>query len=422
MGMETAPAAFRRHITLLGKRNAGKSSLINAITGQELSIVSDIPGTTTDPVQKSMEVLPLGPVVFIDTPGLDDEGELGTLRVEKAYRMLDKTDIAVIVLDAQGKWGEKENSIAKLLLQRKMPMTIIVNKIDLVSQEELQQIRKNIEKTLQQMTEETAGQDYSKQQGMPTILFASANQRIGIDSIKETLARLGNKEPGADTIICDRLHAGDVVVLVIPIDESAPKGRLILPQQMVLRELLDHRMIPVCCQGKDLAQTLDALKEKPKLVITDSQAFGAVNQILEKDILLTSFSILMARWKKTLEPSVKAARLLEQLQDGDKLLIAEGCTHHRQCGDIGTVKLPAWIEGFSGKKLQFSFTSGTQFPDDLNQYRLIVHCGGCMLNEAEMGSRYQKAREAGIPITNYGIAIAHINGILKRSLAPLGME
>lgn len=420
--METAPAAFRKHITLLGKRNAGKSSLINAITGQELSIVSDTPGTTTDPVQKSMEVLPLGPVVFIDTPGLDDEGELGTLRVEKAYRMLDKTDIAVIVLDAQEKWGEKENSIAKLLWQRKIPMTIAVNKIDLISQEELQQIQKNIEDALQQMAEETAGQDYSQQQGMPTILFASANQRIGMDSIKETLVRLGNKEPGAYTIICDRLHAGDVVVLVIPIDASAPKGRLILPQQMVLRELLDHRMIPVCCQGKDLAQTLDALKEKPKLVITDSQAFGAVNQILEKDILLTSFSILMARWKKTLEPSVKAARLLEQLQEGDKILIAEGCTHHRQCGDIGTVKLPAWIEDFSGKKLQFSFTSGTQFPDDLNQYRLIVHCGGCMLNEAEMGSRYQKAGEAGIPITNYGIAIAHINGILKRSLAPLGME
>ncbi|MBQ1935861.1 MAG: [Clostridia bacterium] len=348
-------------------------------------VVSDIPGTTTDPVSKAMELLPLGPVVIIDTPGLDDEGTLGELRIQKTRQVLAKTDIAVLVIDAQKGISKQDQELLNLFEERKLPHLLVFNKADLISSR--------------------------SEKG----IYVSAQTREGIDILKERLGALApNKQNKC--IVMDKLPDGATVVLVIPIDEAAPKGRIILPQQLTLRELLDHHCTVVSCQDTELKETLNRLKLSPDLIITDSQAFGRVAKATPCGVPLTSFSILFARYKGDLATLVKGAALLSSLKDNDPVLICEGCTHHRQCNDIGTVKLPAWIEAHCGAKPKFSFTSGGTFPEDLTPYRLVVHCGGCMLNEAEMQHRIQTAREAGVPIVNYGIAIAQMNGILKRSL------
>lgn len=385
MSLHETVSAERLHIGFFGMRNAGKSSLVNALTNQQLAVVSDIPGTTTDPVLKAMELLPLGPVVIMDTPGLDDVGELGELRVQKTRQMLAKTDIAVLVADASKGLVPQDRELLTLLEERKLPHLLVFNKADLVRQR-------------------TDG-----------VLYTSTQTLEGIEALKERLGALAPKK-ATKKIVADKLQTGDTVVLVIPIDESAPKGRIILPQQLTLRELLDHRCTVVACQDTELAQTLDGLRKPPALIITDSQAFGRVAKETPDGVPLTSFSILFARYKGDLTTLVKGASVLSKLKDGDPVLICEGCTHHRQCNDIGTVKLPAWIEAHSKAKPQFSFTSGGTYPDNLSAYRLIVHCGGCMLNETEMQHRIAAANEAGVPIVNYGIAIAQMNGILKRSL------
>ena len=387
MGLNETVSAERVHIGFFGMRNAGKSSLVNAVTGQELAVVSDIKGTTTDPVQKAMELLPLGPVVIIDTPGIDDEGELGELRIKKAKQALAKTDIAVLVVDSSVGLCEKDNELIKEFIERKTPYIIAYNKADIAALE-------------------TDGNSIS----------VSAKSGKNINELKERIASLAKGTTNEKRIVADLIEIGDTVVLVIPIDESAPKGRLILPQQQTIRDILDSGCTAICCRDTELTQTLASLAKKPKLVITDSQAFGRVSKDVPEDIPLTSFSILFARYKGDLKKLVEGASMLSKLNDGDKILIAEGCTHHRQCNDIGTVKMPQWIEKFSNTKPEFSFTSGTQFPDNPEEYKMIVHCGGCMLNEKEMQSRLKKAADAGVPVVNYGIAIAHMNGILRRSV------
>lgn len=385
MNLNQTPSANRIHIGIFGRRNAGKSSLINALTGQNLAIVSDVAGTTTDPVSKAMELLPLGPVVFIDTPGLDDSGELGMMRVEKTYQTLRKTDLAILVIDSLvGITAEDKNILAKIK-EKEIPYAVVYNKCDV--------------------------------NGVPLpkdVFAVSAKTGVGIRELKEKLATLVPAFTQTRYIIADVIQPLDVVVLVIPIDESAPKGRLILPQQQTLRELLDIGAIAIVTKDTELEATLQKLTQKPKLVITDSQVFSKVSRIVPEDILLTSFSILFARYKGNLDVLIHGAHTLDELKDNDKVLISEGCTHHRQCNDIGTVKLPNWIKKHSGKNLQFSFTSGGEFPEDLSDYRLIIHCGGCMLNQKEMEHRIQKAMDANVPITNYGTAIAHMNGILER--------
>ncbi len=391
MSLQNTPSSERIHIGFFGMRNAGKSSVVNAVTNQQLSLVSDVKGTTTDPVKKAMELLPLGPVVIIDTPGLDDEGELGLMRVKRAKDMLSVTDVAVLVVDAQKGKSEQDIELINSFKERKLPFVIAYNKADLIS-----------EKTTLSENE----------------IYVSAKTNENINELKELIAKLSGKVKKDKPIVSDLLSEQDLVVLVIPIDEAAPKGRLILPQQMVIRDILDNHSMCICTQVEDLKTTLSNLSVKPKLVITDSQAFEKVAQITPDDITLTSFSILMARYKGDLKSLVSGAVALSNIKNGDKILIAEGCTHHRQCNDIGTVKMPVWIEKFTNAKPQYTFTSGGSFPDDLSQYKLIVHCGGCMLNEKEMKSRMQKANEKSIPIVNYGVAIAHMHGILKRSLAP----
>lgn len=390
MGLNNTPLSERIHIGIFGRRNAGKSSVINAMTGQNLAIVSDVAGTTTDPVQKAMELLPLGPVVMIDTPGLDDVGELGKMRVEKAYQVLKKTDIAVIVIDASVGETAEDAAILAEIQKRSIPYIIVKNKADLTQ----------------------------KQDGENEI-FVSAKTGENISVLKERIAALAPKGEKERRIIGDLLEPNDFVMLVVPIDSAAPKGRLILPQQQTIRDILETGAVSIVTRDFELAETLVALGKCPKLVITDSQIFGKVSKIVPEDIPLTSFSILMARYKGNLEQNVKGARALEQLKNGDTVLISEGCTHHRQCEDIGTVKLPRWIREYTGKELQFQFTSGGTFPADLSPYALIVHCGGCMLNEKEMQHRLSIAKEQGAKMTNYGICIAYIHGILERSLAPL---
>lgn len=391
-GLNQTPSAGRVHISFFGKRNAGKSSLVNAVTGQSLSIVSDVKGTTTDPVTKAMELLPLGPVVIIDTPGLDDEGALGKKRIEKTYQILAKTDIAVLVIDAKQGLSAEDRDLLALLEKKRIPYITVLNKTDLL---------------------ETAPDP--KALDIP-MLAVSAALGDGITELKEKIAQLGKTAAPQKQLIGDRLKKNDVVILVTPIDESAPKGRLILPQVQTLRDILDTHAISMVTQVPELSACLSALKEPPALVVTDSQAFHQVKEIVPRSVPLTSFSILMARFKGILETASKGAHHLPALADGDKVLISEGCTHHRQCEDIGTVKLPGWIEKFTGKKLDFHFTSGGEFPRDLSPYALVVHCGGCMLNEREMLSRMELAKEAGVSFTNYGTLIAHINGILDRSL------
>lgn len=391
MGLNSTPSADRIHIGIFGKRNAGKSSIINAITGQNLAIVSDVLGTTTDPVLKAMELLPLGPVVMIDTPGLDDEGELGKLRVQKAYQILNKTDIAVLVIDGRVGMTRDDEEILERIRGKEIPYVVVKNKADLC---------------------ETKENDESN------VIWVSANTGYHVQELKELIARQASKEEEGKKIIGDLLEPGDFVVLVIPIDSSAPKGRLILPQQQTIRDILDAGAVSIVTSVDDLEMTLANLGKKPKFVVTDSQVFGKVAQKVPRDIMLTSFSILMARYKGDLKNNVLGARRLETLQDGDKVLISEGCTHHRQCEDIGTVKMPRWINQHTGKNLEFVFTSGTEFPVDLSPYALIVHCGGCTLNEREMKYRLKCAEDQGIPMTNYGIVIAYMNGILERCVEP----
>ncbi len=392
MSLNETSSGERLHIAFFGMRNAGKSSLVNAVTSQSLSIVSDVKGTTTDPVKKAMELLPLGPVVIIDTPGLDDEGELGELRVEKTRQILAKTDIAVLVVDATVGMSAEDEKLKGELQERKIPHILVYNKCEL----------------LQNRADDG-------------VLYVSAEMGIGIDELKNKLGEFAKAKKNDRTIISDKLKKGDIVVLVTPIDESAPKGRLIMPQQMTIRDILDVGAIAVVCQVPELASTLNALKDKPKMVITDSQVFGKVAQIVGDDIPLTSFSILMARYKGDLPSLIKGAMALSELKDGDRVLISEGCTHHRQCNDIGTVKMPEWIRKHCGADPSFEFTSGGEFPVDLSKYKVIVHCGGCMLNETEMKNRISTAKKADIPMVNYGVAIAHMNGILKRSINMFGI-
>ena len=403
MGMNQTPASERVHIGFFGKRNAGKSSVMNKVTGQELAVVSDVKGTTTDPVYKAMELLPLGPVVMMDTPGIDDEGELGGLRVKKSYQVLNKTDAAVLVIDGKAGMSGEDQALLERIRKKNIPSILVLNKRDLLTEEEVCQTLSGLPEGYQE------GKDY---------LWVSAQEGTGVQELKERLAVLASTEENRKKIVGDLLSPGDFVVLVVPIDKAAPKGRLILPQQQTIRDILDADAVSVVIKEDRLKETLESLGKKPRLVITDSQVFGRVSKDTPKELLLTSFSILFARYKGNLETVVEGARTLEKLKDGDKVLISEGCTHHRQCGDIGTVKLPAWIRKYTGKNLEFSFTSGTEFPDELGEYSLIVHCGGCMLNEREMKYRLSCAEDQGVPMTNYGIIIAYMNGILERSLEP----
>ena len=390
MSLNDVVSAERLHIGFFGLRNAGKSSLVNAVTGQDLAVVSPVKGTTTDPVKKAMELLPLGPVVVIDTPGLDDEGELGALRVKKANEILSSIDVAVLVHDAALPLSDLEQGLLSSLSERKIPVICAYNKADLLA--EVPEAKENL-------------------------LYLSALTGSGVHELKEALADLGRAARLAQRrIVADLLSEGDTVVLVIPIDESAPKGRLILPQQQTIRDVLDAHCSVVCCQVEELSRTLGAFRAPPAMVITDSQAFGRVSRLVPDEIPLTSFSILFARYKGELESLVRGAAKLSALQDGDKVLISEGCTHHRQCNDIGTVKLPGWIRDYTGKDLTFEFTSGGTFPEDLSPYALVVHCGGCMLNEKAMAHRMDTARAQGVSMVNYGVAIACMHGILARSL------
>ena len=392
-------SADRIHIGFFGLRNAGKSSLVNAVTGQSLSVVSDVAGTTTDPVKKAMELLPLGPVVIIDTPGLDDEGMLGELRVRKAREVLATVHIAVLVVDATKGLSDLDNTLVALFEERKLPYLVVMNKCDL-------------------LPDEKALSPASRELPHGGSLRVSAATGMGIHELKEAIAAHAKGLGNTRKLVSDLLKPDDLVVLVIPIDESAPKGRLILPQQNTIRDILDSHCTVVACQDTELKKTLSMLAVKPALVITDSQAFGRVAKDVPDDIPLTSFSILFARYKGDLPSLVRGAVALSTLQDGDRVVIAEGCTHHRQCGDIGSVKIPRWVEQFSGAKPIYTFTSGGEFPHDLSDYKLIIHCGGCMLNEKEMAHRMEIAEKAGVPMVNYGVAIAHIHGILKKSLAP----
>lgn len=400
MSLNNTPSAERIHIGIFGKRNAGKSSIINALTGQSLAIVSDVKGTTTDPVLKAMELLPLGPVVMIDTPGLDDEGDLGALRIQKAYQMLNKTDIAILVADGTIGITREDAAILDRIKDKKIPYLVVLNKVDLAEDCIAQS-----EQTLAEHGIDPAN-----------TIWVSAAAQTNIYELKERIGKLVPQDANARRIVGDLIQPSDFVVLVVPIDESAPKGRLILPQQQTIRDILDSDATAIVVKETDLADTLKNLGKKPSLVITDSQVFAKVSADTPKDIPLTSFSILFARYKGNLKTVVQGARALETLEDGDTVLISEGCTHHRQCNDIGTVKIPNWIKKHTGKELHFEFTSGTEFPVDLSSYKMIVHCGGCTLNEREMKYRLKCAEDAGIPITNYGTAIAYMKGILERSV------
>jgi len=399
MGMNGTPRGERTHIALFGKRNAGKSSLINALTNQQLAVVSEVKGTTTDPVYKAMELLPLGPVVIIDTPGLDDEGALGQLRIQKTREVLAKTDIGVIVCDSKEGIDKPELDVISLFKEKKLPFVVALNKCDIYKPEP--------EKVKE--IEEKIG---------ARALCVSAKTQEGIHELKEHLAGIIPNDEENRTLVRDLLKTGDLVVLVVPIDSAAPKGRLILPQQQVIRDVLEAGAISVVTRDNELKLTLEKLGTKPRLVITDSQAFKKVSEDTPDDVLLTSFSILFARYKGDLEELIKGARAVESLEDGDKVLISEGCTHHRQCDDIGTVKLPRWISKYTGKNIKFSFSSGGTFPDDLDSYKLIVHCGACMLNRREVQHRIRMAKEKEVPIVNYGVLIAYLNGILDRTIEP----
>lgn len=392
MSLNDTPSANRIHIGFFGCRNAGKSSVVNAITGQELAVVSDVLGTTTDPVQKAMELLPLGPVMIIDTPGFDDVGELGEKRIQKTKQILNRTDIAVLVVDAKKGFTATDKQLLALIQEKELPYLIIYNKSDL-----LEKIPKEEEHSI----------------------YISALEKIGIQECKEKLAHQISTEDMTLQIVGDLLNPGGLAVLVIPIDSAAPKGRLILPQQQVIRDILEAGAAAVTVRNTELTRTLQKLEGKVRMVITDSQAFEEVAAIVPKEIPLTSFSILMARFKGYLETAVKGIQVVDSLKDGDRILISEGCTHHRQCEDIGTVKLPNWLLKYTGKDLKFEWSSGREFKEDLSPYAMVIHCGGCMLNEREVKYRMKCAVDQGIPFTNYGIAIAYMKGILQRSIEPI---
>lgn len=393
--MNGTPSANRLHIGFFGRRNAGKSSVVNAITGQELSVVSDVSGTTTDPVTKAMELLPIGPVLIIDTPGFDDEGSLGELRVKKTKQILNKTDVAILVVDATEKMSETDHELIQIFKSKGISYLVVYNKCDLLSVKDMRSL----------MSEQNA-------------VLVSAKDKKNIDQLKEKIIlTAGNTEERP--LVSDLVSRGDMIVLVVPIDSAAPKGRLILPQQQVIRDLLDAGAIPVVVKEDGVTDAINKLNVKPRMVITDSQAFKEVSGQVEEDIDLTSFSILMARHKGFLETAVSGIKAIDTLNDGDKVLICEGCTHHRQCEDIGTVKIPAWLSKYTGKQLDFQYTSGGDFPNDLSSYKLIIHCGACMLNEREVLYRMKCAIDAGVPFTNYGTAIAYMNGILERSIKPV---
>lgn len=400
MQMNQTPSSERVHIGFFGRRNAGKSSVLNAVTGQDLAVVSDVKGTTTDPVQKSMELLPLGPVVVIDTPGIDDEGELGALRVKKSYQVLNKSDAAVLVVDASLGLCEEDFAFIEHIQKKQIPYAVAFNKSDLAPSA-------SIAKDLQYLKEHQID-----------FVFVSTADLSGIDTLKEKIATLAKTEDTKLRIVADLIHPSDFVVLVVPIDKAAPKGRLILPQQQTIRDILEADATAIVVKEYELRDTLTHLGKKPRLVITDSQVFAKVSADTPADIMLTSFSILFARYKGNLPALIKGVTALEQIENGDKILVSEGCTHHRQCDDIGSVKLPRWIRQYTGKEPEFVFSSGTEFPADLSPYKMIVHCGGCMLNEREMKYRLACAKDQNIPMTNYGILIAYIQGILKRSVEP----
>lgn len=389
MGLNKTPSANRVHIGFFGRRNVGKSSIVNAIIGQDLAVVSNIKGTTTDPIYKSMELLPLGPVMIIDTPGIDDEGELGELRIKKTHQVLNKIDIAILVIDATLGKASEDKELITLFEKRDINYIVVYNKSDLVA-------------------EKISGNDKE--------IYVSAITKYNIESLKGKIANIESTRGSDRRIVQDLISPSDFVVLVTPIDKAAPKGRLILPQQQTIRDILDANAIAIVVKETELKETLRNLGKKPRLVITDSQVFNKVSYDTPKDIPLTSFSILFARYKGSLESAVRGAKTLESLKNDDAILISEGCTHHRQCEDIGTVKLPGWIRDYTKKQLDYQFTSGTQFPEDLSKYKLIIHCGGCMLNEREMKYRIKSAQDQNIPITNYGILIAHMEGILERSI------
>lgn len=400
MGMNQTPASERVHVSFFGKRNAGKSSIINAVTGQDLAIVSSVMGTTTDPVYKTMELLPLGPVMVIDTPGIDDEGELGALRVHKSYQVLNKTDIAILVIDSTAGKGEEELELIHRFHKKGIPYLIVYNKIDLLSTEKIKDLAMSVR----------AGE-----------VLVSASDGMNIQELKEKIASLKPEDTHKYPLIQDLIDPLDLVILVVPIDKAAPKGRLILPQQQTIRDILERGALSLVVRDTELKSTLDHFLAQgvcPKLVVTDSQAFARVSKAVPENITLTSFSILFSRYKGELETQLKGVTALSSIEDGDRILIAEGCTHHRQCGDIGTCKMPEWIRNYTGKKPVFEFTSGTEFPDDVSSYKMVVHCGGCMLNEREMKYRIACCQDQGVPITNYGILIAQVTGILKRSLGP----
>ena len=413
MSMQNTLASERVHIAFFGRRNAGKSSLINAVTGQELSVVSDIKGTTTDPVYKTMELLPVGPVVIIDTPGYDDEGDLGELRIKKTRQVLNRADCGILVVDATVGMGECENALTEMFEERRIPYLVVWNKGDAVEYLSVSGASEDIPK--HDGTCPLAGTIGMK--GVETPLFVSAKTGAGIYELKERIGALLHSEEESRRLIGDKITPGDVAVLVVPIDEAAPKGRLILPQQQTIRDILEAEGLPLVVKDTGLTEAFVSLVKPPSMVITDSQVFGKVAKQVPAEVPLTSFSILMARYKGFLSTAVEGVRTLETLQDGDKILISEGCTHHRQCGDIGTVKLPAMIRKFTGKEPEFVFTSGKDFPEDLTGIRLIIHCGGCMLTERELSYRKKTAEDERVPFTNYGIAMAHMNGILKRSVA-----
>lgn len=389
MSLNSTPSGERIHIGFFGKRNTGKSSLVNAFTGQNIAIVSDIKGTTTDPVYKAMELLPIGPVEIIDTPGLDDEGTLGMLRIEKTKQVLSRVDIAILVIDAGTGLDYVDYELLTIFKKNNINYIIAYNKCDLISEKK---ILENNE------------------------LYTSAKNNINIKELKELTASLYKEDKRKNTLVKDLISKNDIVILVTPIDSAAPKGRLILPQQQVIRDILEANAVSIVIQEQELKNILENINKKPKLVITDSQVFEKVSSQTPDDIFLTSFSILFARYKGILEQAINGAEKIKTLKDNDTILISEGCTHHRQCDDIGTVKLPNWLKKYTNKNLNFEFSSGISFPEDLKKYKLIIHCGGCMLNDREVKNRYEKANQQQIPITNYGIAISLMHGILNRSI------
>ena len=398
VGLNQTPMSERTHIGFFGKRNAGKSSVMNAVTGQELAVVSDVKGTTTDPVYKSMELLPLGPVVMMDTPGIDDEGELGSMRVRKSYQVLNKTDAAVLVIDGTVGASAEDETLLERIRKKNIPFIVVINKKELADT----------------ATEEVVKRRLTLDDGQLALVSAATGE--GIHELKERIASIARVEEPEKYLVRDLLEPSDIAVLVVPIDSAAPKGRLILPQQQTIRDILEADAVSVVVKENGVKNALGQLNKKPKMVITDSQVFAQVAADTPEYIQLTSFSILMARYKGNLEQAVRGVTALDGLEDGDMVLISEGCTHHRQCDDIGTVKIPRWIREYTGKDVQIVTSSGTEFPDDLKKYKLIIHCGGCMLNEREMKYRLSCAADQGVPMTNYGIMIAYVKGILKRSV------